>query len=93
MKANVPNGSRNGCNERMKSLQALDFALQETVLYLDAYPENQEALEYYHRLLAERERVMAEYEKSCAPVTMYGNKSRNSWDWILGPWPWENGAN
>ena len=93
MKLNVPNGNRRNCRELMKTLQAVDFALQETVLYLDAYPENQQALEYYHRLLAKREEVLAAYEKNCAPTTMYGNKSRNSWDWVLGPWPWEHDAN
>ena len=93
MKQSMSNCGKGGCNERLKMLQALDFAIQETVLYLDAYPENQQALEYYHRLLAKRGEVMEAYEKDCAPTTMYGNKSRDSWDWILGPWPWESGAN
>jgi hypothetical protein len=34
------NGMGNvSCREKMKQLQALDFAIQETVLYLDAYPD------------------------------------------------------
>ena len=93
MKCNMAGCGRGGCNERMKMLQAIDFALQETVLYLDAYPENQQALDYYHQLLAQRAELMEAYESNCAPITMYGNKSRTSWDWVLGPWPWEHGAN
>ena len=93
MKVNVSNGSRGSCRDWKMMLQALDFALQETVRYLDAYPDNQQALNYYHQLLARRAEVMDSYEKGCAPVTMYGNQSRNSWDWVLGPWPWELDAN
>ena len=81
------------CCEEMKMIRALDFALQETVLYLDAYPDCKQALEYYHHLLEQRTMVMASYEKKCGPLTMYGNVSHNSWDWVMGPWPWEPEAN
>lgn len=87
------NNCRGGCRDEKNMLRALDFAIQETVLYLDAYPENQQALKYYHELLAQREQVMESYEKNCGPLTIYGNMSRNSWDWVEGPWPWEADAN
>ena len=48
------NGNRS-CYAALKKLRAIDFALQETVLYLDAYPQNKQALRYYHRLIKERE--------------------------------------
>ena len=76
-----------------KELQALDFALQEVVLYLDAYPESEQALSYYHKLRHERERMIAEYQRRYGPLTMYGNESTGSWDWIMTPWPWEFDAN
>ncbi len=85
--------SQSFCCEQKKHLQALDFAINETVLYLDAYPDCREALDYYHKLVQERDQVMTAYEKSCGPVTMYGNTSRTSWDWIAAPWPWEPEAN
>ena len=84
---------RGDCKKQMQVLRALDFAIQETVLYLDAYPECRQALEYYHKLIEMRERVLSSYEKACGPMTMYGNKSQRSWDWVEGPWPWENEAN
>ena len=93
MRPGRENGGTGACRDRMKRLQAIDFALQETVLYLDAYPENRQALEYYHQLVAQREELMAAYERDCAPVTMYGNRSGTSWDWVEGPWPWEPDAN
>lgn len=86
-------GGRNGCGKDLKMLRAIDFAIQETVLYLDAYPENQQALDYYHELLEQRKQLLSSHEKNCGPMTMYGNVSRNSWDWVEGPWPWETDAN
>ena len=73
----------------IKKLRAVDFALQETVLYLDAYPGSCEALKYYNELSALREALVAEYEGNGHPLTMYGNKSADAWDWISSPWPWE----
>ena len=81
------------CREKLQQIRALDFAIQETVLYLDAYPENRQALEYYHKLIEERRDAMAVYQKSCGPLSMYGNTSHDSWDWVCGPWPWEPEAN
>ena len=89
-----PNGvGRDNCYETRKMLQAIDFAIQETVLYLDAYPDCTHALDYYHTLIEQRKELLEKYEKSCGPVSMYGNKSRTSWDWVEGPWPWEPEAN
>ena len=81
------------CREKKKMLQALNFAIQETVLYLDAYPDCAQALDYYHSLIEQRAAVLEAYETACGPTTMYGNKSRTSWDWIECPWPWEYDAN
>ena len=78
----------------MKKLQALDFSIYETVLYLDAYPHSAEALSYYHKLIAEREALCRSLAEGCGmPVTNLENASTGSWDWIQGPWPWEAAAN
>jgi len=95
------NGERDGrgrvgcasCQRDLKKLRAIDFAIQETVLYLDAYPDNRQALEYYHKLIEMRTRLLSSYEKTCGPLSIYGNTSRQSWDWVEGPWPWEHDAN
>ena len=81
------------CNALFKRIQAVDFAIYETVLYLDVYPCSKEALSYYHDLKKERERLVAEYEEKCAPLTMRGNESCERWKWISSPWPWEAEAN
>ena len=81
--------SQGNCHDPAMKLKAVDFAIQETVLYLDAYPCDEQALKYYHELLEVRCGIVKEYEGSCAPITMMGNKSTTSWDWISSPWPWE----
>ena len=85
--------NRGKCRDELKMLRAIDFAIQETVLFLDAYPDHKQALQYYHQLIEHRKMLMEKYEKTCGPLTMYGNQSRTSWDWVEGPWPWEADAN
>ena len=75
------------------NLRQMDFSIYETVLYLDAYPDDREAMEFYHRLVHQREALVAEYEQKVGPLTVYGNLSNTSWNWIKSPWPWEYDAN
>ena len=70
-------------------IQEIDFSIYETALYLDVYPDCREALAYYHTLLEARETLICEYERMFGPITMLGNKSTTSWDWINSPWPWQ----
>ena len=81
-----------GCKKILDRLRAVDFALNETVLYLDAYPTCREAMALYKNLVAERRQLVETYEGQCGPLTMYGNVS-GSWDWTDGPMPWEADAN
>ena len=80
-------------SSQKKRLQKVDFALVETVLYLDAYPHCRVALDYYHKLLAEREKLVAALADGGSPISAYSNTSCESWDWIDGPWPWQFDAN
>ncbi len=78
-----------GVKERLK---AADFALWETVLYLDAYPEDKTALANFYKLREEAERLTLEYESKYGALTAFGNEG-DSWQWTKGPWPWESEAN
>lgn len=77
----------------LAKIRMIDFSIYETVLYLDAYPDDEEALAYYHKLLEQREMLMAEYQCKIGPLNIYSNTSTDSWDWINRPWPWEYEAN
>lgn len=82
-----PSGA--SADKLLKRIQEIDFSIYETVLYLDVYPDCREALAYYHSLLDARETLISEYEHRVGPLTMLGNKSAESWDWVKGPWPWQ----
>lgn len=73
----------------MRKIAETDFALYETILYLDAYPESKEALAYYRALNDTRKALMAEYENQFGPLTAFGNTDPCSWNWTKTPWPWQ----
>lgn len=81
------------CTVLMRRIRAVDFAIQETVLYLDAYPCDRKALEYYHKLKETRGELVEAYQNGCGPLTNCGNESLTEWNWICSPWPWEYDAN
>lgn len=83
----------NAEKQLLSRLRMIDFSIYETVLYLNAYPDDADALAYYHKLIEQRQSLMAEYERNVGPMTIYGNGSTDSWDWIKCPWPWEYEAN
>ena len=86
------NNDDKNCRATMNKLRAVDFALTETVLYLDAYPDSEEAMKLYCKLVGERNQLIDAYESKCGPLTMYGNNG-SIWNWTEGPWPWEAEAN
>ena len=83
---------RTACQKLMEQIRAVDFALYETVLYLDVYPHSCDALETYHKLKAQQKELYREYEALCGPLTAFGNESQTSWDWMGKPFPWEYDA-
>lgn len=81
------------CCEAKDRLKTLEFAIVDTALYLNAYPESDCALAYYHKLIEERDCLRKKINEECGPMTIYDNVSEKSWDWVEGPWPWHPDAN
>ena len=78
----------------MYAIQQLSFACLDLNLYLDNYPNNQQALKDYNMYSKELKRITNMYEQKYGPITvgsMYLDKI--PWQWIKDPWPWENEAN
>ena len=96
---NINNGSgcsasNTSCKQKLKKLREIDFAITDTVLYLDAYPECEEALKYYQALKKEREALVNDMNKNaCPPISNQHAAYSGAWDWIDSPWPWEPDAN
>ncbi|MBO5287000.1 MAG: spore coat protein CotJB [Clostridia bacterium] len=79
--------SFNSRERLMNEIQAYSFAVYDALLYLDAYPESKEALEFYNKNLRLATKAKAEYEQKYGPITMPAEGY--SWQWTNGPWPWQ----
>ncbi len=80
-------------NKLMKAIQTYSFLLTDVCMYLDAYPDNKNALEYYDKYRKMFEETVSEYEKKYGPVTPLGVNIENGWTWIEDSWPWEYNNN
>lgn len=81
--------SMNAKAQLLRKIREYDFAIVETALFLDTHPNCKKALHYYHKVNAEKTKLVAEYESRFGPLTVCGNENKTKWDWITGPWPWE----
>ena len=72
----------------LRKLQALQFALHETILYLDGHPNNTQAMEYYKNMQSQVKTAYDEFTSKYGPLTA-GEVKGDSWSWINQPWPWE----
>lgn len=82
----------NECTDMLSKIRSLSFCVLDTALYLDAYPDCQEALCHYNKAREELYKYTAEYERTHGPLTLYRNTG-NTWQWTESPWPWECEAN
>lgn len=81
-------------NERRRLFSRINhvtFAINDILLYLDTHPKDAAALEYYQHMKELREHAVAEYETKYGPLTIFGEKDCNYWQWAVSPWPWERG--
>lgn len=87
-----PQPERN-CKELLLQLQTVDFAITDTLLYLDAYPEDNRAKEYLNKRVEERDQILATMNESgCPPITPTADTT-GEFRWVESPWPWEPDAN
>ena len=66
------------------------FAMIDTELYLDAYPDDADAVAYYLEMKKARDAAVADYEAKYGPLTADAAASAGEpWKWTEGPWPWQ----
>lgn len=76
----------------IKKLQAVDFSMVDTILYLDVYPHCQKAMSYYHELHHQRDKLIEKLSELGVSMNNMSVHSDN-WNWTDAPWPWELDAN
>ncbi len=86
-------GDARGKDALMHRIQSIDFALTETVLYLDVYPHDRAAMNYFRRYRRELDRLVEEYERLYGPIKAGGDMSDArdgcQWKWSTEAWPWQ----
>ena len=94
VKKNVKNLPKNSNCVTMLQLQQLSFALVDLNLYLDNYPDNQQAVEDYDRLFKQYWEAKSVYEQANGPLMNFGHCPVSyPFNWVNSPWPWEIAAN
>ncbi len=75
-----------------RKIDAYSFSSWELHLFLDSHPNNCEAAKKLDECTQMLDALTKEYEMK------YGNineraENTSRWQWINGPWPWEEEAN
>ena len=74
----------------LKELMAYDFILTELGLYLNSHPTDQNALKMHSEVSQKSKNLRSRYVQTYGPLSSSENRSTEKWEWIEGPWPWEN---
>lgn len=75
----------------MNSINNLSFALDDTRLFLDTHPDNQDALSYFNDTMKVRNEIVEEYTKKFGPISSYNVNVCDGWSWNDCPLPWNGG--
>jgi spore coat protein JB len=73
----------------LKRVQACDFVLYDTALFLDTNPTNRQALAHYQKYQALRREAASQYTRKYGPLTHNDYDGGSRWDWVDSPWPWQ----
>jgi spore coat protein JB len=77
----------------LNKISKTGFMLGDLHLYLDTHPACMNALRHYAYYQKQYTILVKEYESKYGPLTPKLTEGATRWNWIDGPWPWENEAN
>ena len=73
-------------------IDQVSLALVDTLLFLDTHPYDEDALDYYKHHAAMKKKAVKMYEEQYGPLTARSAPTKDYWDWVMQPWPWEGGC-
>lgn len=73
----------------LRKLQAADFALIDTVLYLDTHPADKDALDCYDKYQRVSDELRAEFTSRYGALENSDVNTGDYFEWVNNPWPWE----
>ena len=74
----------------LREIKETDFVLKDLNLYLDTHPDCKQALSMFDKFEKKLKQLVYEDQKMFGPLTPSANNNLETWEWICGPWPWEN---
>ena len=77
-------------NDALRTVSMYGLAVYDALLYLDAYPYNEDAKKYFVEMTENEKHAVCEYEKNYGPLTASASAEYEGWQWSEGPWPWQN---
>ncbi len=77
-------------DEMLINIGEYSFIMHDLNLYLDVYPDNQEALNKFNEYRNKTNELITKYERKYGPLAIKGDVSNNTpFNWIV-KWPWGN---
>lgn len=79
--------------ELLEWMNVVSFAVNDVSLFLDTHPRSIEALEYFEEFKKQRGQALEEYAEFYGPLTIdTAATPEDYWQWVNGPWPWQEGG-
>ena len=79
--------------ELIVEIMELSFAINDLNLYLDLNPHDTKMLEVFNNLVEKSCQKEMEFIKNYGPLEVIDNDSKQKFEWINSPWPWEREDN
>lgn len=77
----------------LQKITALDFYIIDIHLYLNTHPDDSEALMLYNECVTQVKQLREEYSHSYGMLLANNSTSKQPWQWIDNPWPWQKAFN
>lgn len=79
-------------HELMKRIMEVGFYAVDLNLYIDNFPENEQAVRDYQAVSKALNNLKNMYEKHYGPLKNFGDSELHNcnWNYVEEPWPWEN---
>ena len=76
-------------NKLRHYIDVVSFVVDDTKLFLDTHPDNQEALVYFNNYNKARNQAVTEYSACFGPLVIAEASCDQEFKWATQPWPWE----
>lgn len=80
-------------NDLLQKISALDFFVIDLSLYLNTHPNDGEAIKLYNDAVTQVNALREEFTRTYGMMLANSSTSRQPWQWIDDPWPWEKSFN